>query len=111
MGDASAKGRCDRLRCQRPAVARPECEGGISPEPRTISEVLSMMVWAGPRSPASRRNSSNDDGRVQRFRTVHHGSGRSGATTTETTELWDFGVPVDDLDWSRLPAFRTSLTR
>ena len=22
-------------------------------------------------------------------------------------ELWDFGVPVDSLDWSRLPSFRT----
>jgi hypothetical protein len=49
-----------------------------------------------------------DDQRVQRFRTVHHGSGRSGrATTTETTELWSYGAPVDDLDWTRLPAFRT----
>jgi hypothetical protein len=45
---------------------------------------------------------------VQRFRTVHRGSGRFGqATTTETTELWDYGVPVDELDWTRLPAFRT----
>jgi hypothetical protein len=24
-----------------------------------------------------------------------------------TLELWDFGVPVDSLDWSRLPGFRT----
>jgi hypothetical protein len=23
-----------------------------------------------------------------------------------TLELWDFGVPVDSLDWSRLPSFR-----
>ena len=48
-----------------------------------------------------------DDERIRRFRTVERGSGRSAqATTTETTELWDFGVPVDSLDWSRLPAFR-----
>jgi hypothetical protein len=26
---------------------------------------------------------------------------------TTTLELWDFGVPVDSLDWSRLPSFRT----
>lgn len=26
---------------------------------------------------------------------------------TWTLELWDFGVPVDSLDWSRLPTFRT----
>jgi hypothetical protein len=50
-----------------------------------------------------------DDERIRRFRTVERGSGRSArATKTETVELWDFGVPVDSLDWSRLPAFRTS---
>jgi hypothetical protein len=36
--------------------------------------------------------------------------GRSGAlehvSRTATLELWDFGVPVDSLDWSRLPSFR-----
>jgi hypothetical protein len=49
------------------------------------------------------------DGRhVQRFQTAEPGSGRyARATRTETVELWDFGVPVDELDWSRLPAFRT----
>jgi hypothetical protein len=26
---------------------------------------------------------------------------------TETLELWDFGVSLDDLDWSRLPTFRS----
>jgi hypothetical protein len=26
---------------------------------------------------------------------------------TETLELWDFGLPLDDLDWSRLPTFRS----
>jgi len=50
-----------------------------------------------------------DDQRVQRFRTVQRGSGRSARTTrTETVELWDYGVPVDELDWSRLPTFRTA---
>jgi hypothetical protein len=45
---------------------------------------------------------------VQRLQTLERGSGRyARATTTETVELWDFGVPVDDLDWSRLPDFRT----
>jgi len=45
---------------------------------------------------------------VQRFRTVERGSGRHArATRTETVELWDFGVPLDELDWSRLPSFRT----
>jgi hypothetical protein len=49
-----------------------------------------------------------DDQHIQRFQTVERGSGRSArATRTETVELWDFGVPVDELDWSRLPTFRT----
>jgi len=26
---------------------------------------------------------------------------------TETLELWDFGVSLDDLDWTRLPTFRS----
>jgi hypothetical protein len=49
-----------------------------------------------------------DGQRIQRFQAVERGSGRSAlATRTETVELWDFGVPVDELDWSRLPTFRT----
>ena len=47
-----------------------------------------------------------DDQRIRRFQTVERGSGRSAsASKTETVEFWDFGVPVDSLDWSRLPAF------
>ncbi len=49
-----------------------------------------------------------DDQRILRFRTIERGEGRSvRATKTETVEFWDFGVPVDSLDWSRLPSFRT----
>ena len=49
-----------------------------------------------------------DDERIRRFQTVERVSGRSASVTkTETVELWDFGVPVDSLDWSRLPTFRT----
>jgi hypothetical protein len=32
---------------------------------------------------------------------------RSSARKTQTLELWDFGVPVDSLDWSHLPSFGT----
>lgn len=39
--------------------------------------------------------------------TVSATSAASGVSKTETLELWDFGVPVDSLDWSRLPSFRT----
>jgi hypothetical protein len=49
-----------------------------------------------------------DDERIRRFQAVERGSGRSALVTkTETVELWDFGVSVDSLDWSRLPNFRT----
>ena len=49
-----------------------------------------------------------DGQRILRFRTVERGTGRFvRATKTETVELWDFGVPVDALDWTRLPSFRT----
>jgi len=48
------------------------------------------------------------DQHIRRFQAVERGSGRSArATRTETVELWDFGVPVDELDWSHLPSFRT----
>jgi hypothetical protein len=50
-----------------------------------------------------------DDERIRRFQSAVRGSGPSiSATKTETVELRDFGVPVDSLDWSRLPSFRTS---
>jgi hypothetical protein len=48
-----------------------------------------------------------DDERIRRFQTVERISRRSTwSTKTETVELWDFGVPVDSLDRSRLPNFR-----
>jgi hypothetical protein len=49
-----------------------------------------------------------DDQHILQFQTVERGSGQFARTVrTETVELWDFGVPVDQLDWSRLPTFRT----
>ena len=75
-----------------------------------------------------------DDEHVRRIQTVERASGASAGapptpttsapttastpiasptsaisvvSKTETLELWDFGVPVDALDWSRLPSFRT----
>lgn len=30
-----------------------------------------------------------------------------GEHGVETVELWDFGIPVDGLDWTRLPTFRS----
>ncbi len=35
-------------------------------------------------------------------------AGHSGIFREVTLELWDFGVSVNKLDWSRLPSFRTS---
>ena len=50
-----------------------------------------------------------DDEHVRQIQPEYRGrgAGQSGpAKTTETFELWDFGVPADSLDWSHLPSFR-----
>jgi hypothetical protein len=50
-----------------------------------------------------------DDEHVRQIQSEWHrqGSRHGGpAKTTETFELWDFGVPADSLDWSHLPSFR-----
>lgn len=49
-----------------------------------------------------------DDQHVRRIRFEEHASSRRASVSRIVTlELWDFGVPVDSLDWSRLPSFRT----
>lgn len=49
-----------------------------------------------------------DDERIRQIQLEVHASNEHASTSeTRTTELWDFGVPVDSLDWSRLPTFRT----
>jgi len=48
-----------------------------------------------------------DDQHIRRIWLEEHASPwPAGALRTVTLELWDFGVPVDSLDWSRLPSFR-----
>jgi hypothetical protein len=48
-----------------------------------------------------------DDQHVRRIRLEGRDSIRwASVSWTATLELWDFGVPVDSLDWSRLPSFR-----
>lgn len=49
-----------------------------------------------------------DDAHVRRIRSVGHASGSAASVSkTLTIELWDFGVAVGSLDWSRLPSFRS----
>jgi hypothetical protein len=49
-----------------------------------------------------------DDQHVRRIRFEEHASSRQASVSRIVTlDLWDFGVPVDSLDWSRLPSFRT----
>ena len=49
-----------------------------------------------------------DDEHVRRIQIEDRASGESSSTGKKLTlELWDFGVPVDSLDWSRLPSFGT----
>jgi hypothetical protein len=48
-----------------------------------------------------------DDEHVRRVRSEERGSrGDVSFSEIQTLELWDFGVPVDPLDWSRLPSLR-----
>ena len=44
-----------------------------------------------------------DDEHIRRIRREERAETIS---RTATLELWDFGVPVDALDWSRLPSLR-----
>jgi hypothetical protein len=44
-----------------------------------------------------------DQEHVRRIQTLHVYPDGSGSATL-TTELWDFGVPVASVDWSRFPA-------
>jgi hypothetical protein len=49
-----------------------------------------------------------DDEHVRRIQTEEHASSTYPSITRRwTLELWDFGVPTDSLDRSRLPSFRT----
>jgi hypothetical protein len=53
-----------------------------------------------------------DDDHIRRVRYTESASSRWTAVAKSwTLELWDFGVPADSLDWSRLPSFRTPLDR
>ena len=42
------------------------------------------------------------------IRRVRFSSAEGAEQRSETLELWDFGVAVDDLDWTRLPTFRSA---
>jgi hypothetical protein len=64
--------------------------GGVAvPEVGRFEDLLSLPaeVWL-------------DDTHIRRVRF-------SGERRTDTVELWDFGASVDDLDWTRLPTFRS----
>jgi hypothetical protein len=41
---------------------------------------------------------------VAHLRQVHF---RTGRHSTETMELWDFGLTIDELDWLRVPTYQT----
>ena len=48
-----------------------------------------------------------DDEHIRRIQVEDRAAnGRSTVSKTLTLELWDFGVPVDSLDWLRLPSIR-----
>ncbi len=96
--------------CQRYAVraevARAEAAAGAGlPAPSGVDSgqpsVLVLTVWI-------------DGQHIRRVRfedrapkDLQPEQGDSGVSKVLTLELWDFGVPVDDLDWSHLPDFQT----
>jgi hypothetical protein len=47
-----------------------------------------------------------DDEHIRQIRSAGRGRAPRHGSSTETFELWDFGVPADSLDWSHLPSFR-----
>lgn len=48
-----------------------------------------------------------DDAHIRRIESAEHASDQySSVSKRLTIELWDFGVAIDSLDWSRLPSFR-----
>lgn len=68
-------------------------EGGLWPPPVERFEqlrALPLTVWI--------------DGQYVRRIRFEHGVPVRHLTTLD---LWEFGVPVENLDWSRLPAFRS----
>jgi hypothetical protein len=49
-----------------------------------------------------------DDAHIRRIESAEHASDEHSSVSKRLTiELWDFGVAIDSLDWSRLPRFRT----
>jgi len=67
--------------------------GGIAAPARTRFEdllALPVEVWI-------------EDTQIRRIRFSFEGIEQH----TDTLELWDFGVSLDDLDWTRLPTFRS----
>jgi hypothetical protein len=87
--------RCDHLSARADLSRAP---GTIQvlrtiPPPRSSEELqaLPLDVWLDG-SHIRRVRFTSEVGRKQR---------------RETLELWDFGVPLDDLDWTRLPTFRS----
>jgi hypothetical protein len=62
-----------------------------------------VAVWTGP----AELIVWVDDQHVRRIRFEEQASRRQASVSRIVTlDLWDFGVPVDSLDWSRLPSFR-----
>ena len=67
----------------------------------TLCQVLAVL--AGP----AELTVWIDDAHIRRIESAEHVSDQySSVSKRLTIELWDFGVAIDSLDWSRLPSFR-----
>jgi hypothetical protein len=71
----------------------------------TVRETMCQMVMV--RAGSSELTAWIDDEYVRRIQTEDRASkGDSSVLRRRRLELWDFGVSLDSLDWSRLPSFR-----
>ena len=71
----------------------------------TVRDAICRMVTV--RAGSSEFTVWIDDEYIRRIQSEDRASkGDSGVSRRRTHELWDFGVSVDSLDWSRLPSFR-----
>jgi hypothetical protein len=102
-----------------PLTARHEGRGGEATGPlgllgllRGVTEAQETLRGTVCRLAAVRAGSVeatawvDDDEHVRKVEVAEQAISSRGRTVkTFTVELWDFGVPVDTLDWSRLPNF------
>jgi hypothetical protein len=93
--------------CRVVAAAAGPAELTVWVDDEHIRRIQTVERAPGPSASASGASGISGTSGISGISGISGTSGTSGTSRTETLELWDFGVPVDSLDWSRLPSFRT----